>query len=105
VAIPSRAVRQFVEQPAASYSLGLTVREVEHGLLVLGVQAGGAAAQASLLTGDLLVGVEGQPLRTTEDLAEARDASSGLLRVGFRRGGSPQIRQVTLVMSQKARAA
>lgn len=46
-------------------------REQLTGLLVVGVESGGAAEAAGLLVGDLVVGFQGKPIRGHEDLVEA----------------------------------
>ncbi len=41
------------------------------GLMVIGTEKGGPADQAGLMQGDVLVGVDGQPVATIEDLQAA----------------------------------
>lgn len=87
-AVPANRVTEFIAaRPRAS--LGVVLRPVEPGLLILEVDPDSAAAQASLLPGDILVG-----FRTPDDLAKAID-SSDVLRVQFMRGGR-QVREVSI---------
>ncbi len=57
--------------------LGLALaRTRDHGLLVRAVQDASPAAVAGLAPGDLLVGVEGRPLRSVDDLFDALEDSA-----------------------------
>ena len=105
LAIPSNEVRGFLAAGPRSAWLGVTVHPVPlprgnahmFGLLVLEVDAGGPAAQASLLTGDILLGTEEKPFHSAEDLARAIDGQGfGLLRLQFLRANYSQVRRVTV---------
>ena len=73
----------------------------ESGLLIVGVEPGGPAERGGLLIGDVLVGLGGQPIHTTEDLL----AQLGPERVGQEvaarviRGGEP--REVTVTLGER----
>ena len=61
----------------------------ETGLMVMSVEAGSPAAQGGLLQGDILVGLDGQPLRQVDDLQAllagdriGREVSVRLIRTG-----------------------
>jgi serine protease Do len=84
-AIPSNAVARYLgtEMPGG---LGVVVRRIAAGLMVLEVIPNSPADRASLLQGDFLVGV--------------RASGAGNLEVQFRRGGSANIRTVTAQMDQ-----
>jgi len=102
LAVPSNAVAQFLRRGAGPM-LGVTVRPVllddrrSVGLLVLEVDAGGAAAAASILIGDVLLGANGSRFRGADDLAEAiESAAGGLLALQFLRGERRSPREVAV---------
>jgi serine protease DegQ len=70
---------------------------IESGLLVVSIEDDSPAGAGGLLVGDILVGIEGAPLRRTEDLQEQLGAE----RVGVAvdvtvlRGGEPAMLSVT----------
>jgi serine protease Do len=99
VAIPSNAAADFVEH-GPKPSLGVTLRPVPLGLLLLEVDPSGAAATASLRGGDVLL----MPL---EELHAALDSGVETLRVRFLRGAErAKIREVTVrLAARKAEAA
>src|SRR4051794_6180698 len=66
---PPRAARRMRE------AVGLPARD---GLLVRGVEEGGAAATAGVERGDLLVGVNGSPLTSVDELFDALEAAEEL---------------------------
>jgi serine protease Do len=70
-------------------AVGLPERE---GLLVRGVEEGGAADRAGLGRGDLLVAADGEPLRTSDDLFGVLDALApeAVLRLTLVRGTEEQ---------------
>ena len=89
---PSATVADFVKN-GASPRLRVTVRPVRLdrrnsvGLVVLSIDRGSPAEQASLLIGDLLVGTDKTPFTMATDLADAiAEAGSRLLKVRFFRG-------------------
>jgi serine protease Do len=121
----NRIVTGLVEETLAPFpSLGLRVRPVDRqvaealgvepaGLLVDGVEAGGLAAEAGLLGGDVILSVDGVALAAPGDLAFAVEAAveAGSARIGILRGAdvmdltlgfatmveanSPRLRQVS----------
>jgi serine protease Do len=66
---PPRAARRM------RAAVGLSQRE---GLLVRGVQEGTPAAAAGVERGDLLVGVNGRPLSSVDELFDALEAAEGI---------------------------
>ncbi len=66
--------------------LDLEVREVEGGLRVEAVGPGGLGARLGLRPGDVLTGVNGRRVRSSRDVQEAIEASSGSVSVSARRG-------------------
>jgi serine protease Do len=104
LAIPSNAVADFLRRGARP-SLGVTVRPVEVGLLVLEVAPGGSAAAASLLLGDVITGVNGRVIHNVDDLAEALDnASTGIVSLQFLRGDRKNHREVVVRLVAQAAA-
>jgi serine protease Do len=81
LAIPSNAVRDFLAAGPRSAWLGVAVHPVrlpranghKFGLVLLEVEPGGPAAQASLMAGDILLGTEEKPFQSLDDLAGAMD--------------------------------
>jgi serine protease Do len=105
LAIPSNDVRRFLQGQAGRNWLGVTLTPVrlpsasrqEIGLLVLGLEPSGPAALASLLPGDILLGSEKQPFRSTDDLAEVLEENrAGVLRLAFLRGDYTRVRKVSV---------
>jgi serine protease Do len=106
-AIPSRIVQQFIEQSAVSGGarpqLGVQILDVElpaalraragvqaeTAVLVGGVEEGSAAAQAGVLTGDIIVGLDGHTIRSVRELVYAvrTSAPNGPWTVRLVRGG------------------
>ena len=107
LAIPSNAVQDFLSAGAADGWLGVTVhpafiprassRGKAFGLVVLEVEPGSPAAQASLLPGDILLGLEENPFASVDDLSRAlRGRAPRLLRFEFLRGDYSRLRRVTV---------
>jgi serine protease Do len=105
LAIPSAVVADFV-QNGASPRLGITVRPVRIdrrssiGLVILSVDEGSPAAQASLLIGDLLTGTDKAPFTTTADLADAIAESDSRLKLRFFRGDRAREREVVISLKR-----
>ena len=73
-------------------------REQGHGLLVLWLEEAGPAAQSGLLVGDILVGVNGQPVGDPDDLFSALSSETvgKPITIEVLRGGRPESVQVTV---------
>ncbi len=104
LAIPSNAVRDFLASGGRAW-LGVTVHPVRLprangralGLVLLEVEPGSPAAQASLMAGDILLGTEERPFQSIDDLAGAIDGEGlRLLRLEFLRGDYSRVRRVTV---------
>ncbi len=105
LAIPSNAVRDFLAGGPRSAWLGVAVHPVRlpratghtFGLVLLEVEPGGPAAQASLMAGDILLGTEEKRFQLIDDLSKAIDGHGiRLLRLEFLRGDYSRVRRVTL---------
>jgi serine protease Do len=105
LAVPSNAVRQFSNGGASDGWLGVSVHPVRlprrdgnrFGLVLLEVEPGSPAAQASLLPGDILLGAGDRAFASLEDLARAIDGSGPrALRLEFLRGDYARVRRVTV---------
>jgi C-terminal processing protease CtpA/Prc len=67
------------------------------GLKILELVPGGAAEYASLRVGDILIGIEGEPLRSLDDLEQALEGDGDrLLRLQFVRVDPDKIRNVAV---------
>jgi serine protease Do len=117
LAIPSNAVTDFLCSPRSKNEgndgwLGVTLYPVQvprsgsragkaFGLVVLEIEPGSPAAQASLLPGDILLGAEDKPFSLVEDLSRAlRGNGPRLLRVEFLRGDYARTRRVAIQLGQ-----
>ncbi|AHG88992.1 PDZ/DHR/GLGF domain protein [Gemmatirosa kalamazoonensis] len=110
VAISATEVRHLLLAAEPRPRLGATLREVtvrvgargerdeRLGLLVMETSAGGTAARAGLVQGDVLLGHAGRPFRSPDDLlALLHDAGpGGTLRLDVGRGGARLSLEVTL---------
>jgi serine protease Do len=104
LAIPSRDVVNFLKSGASSPTLGVVLRPVRlnnasrrFGSMILEIKSGSAAERASLFPGDIITGVDGNPLQQLDDLADAlQNAQSRILRLQFIRGNRPAPREVTI---------
>jgi serine protease Do len=105
LAVPSNAVRQFASSGSSDGWLGVSVHPVRvpqrgghrFGLVLLEVEPGSPAAQASLLPGDILLGADDQAFASLEDLAQLIEGTGArLVRFKFLRGDYARIRRVTV---------
>jgi serine protease Do len=106
LAIPSDNVVDFLKRGSRP-ALGVVVRPVDVGLLVLEVIPNSPAENASLLIGDLLVSANGRRIESMDDLGDAIDQSAGaLLKIGFFRGDRRREREVSVRLgASRAEAA
>lgn len=93
VAIPSHTVKRFLQPRKSRSHLGVTIQPVRVplenqriGLLVLEVHPGSVAATAGLLIGDIVIGINGQLLRTAFDLTQVLQHAE-TLELNILRGG------------------
>jgi len=99
LAIPTERVVRFLEQGSRP-TLGVAIQPAAGGLLVVQVNANSAAERASLMTGDLLLGL------TPDDLSEAIGQAAGsVLKLQFRRGGRYVQREVCIAVPEARREA
>ena len=107
LAIPSNTVKGFLSAGPLDSWLGVTLHPVEvprvagqirtFGLVVLEVEAGSPAANASLLPGDILLGTEEKPFASIDDLSRAlRGSGPRLERLEFLRGDYSRVRRVSV---------
>jgi len=109
IAVPSRDVGTFLRRGARP-RLGVVLRPVAYdgtrwGMLILEVESGSAAGIASLRVGDILVGVNGGPIRSMDSLSDALDEASTVLRVQFLRGDRSRVREAVVQLQARAEAA
>lgn len=105
LAVPSNAVRRLLAGDLQPAPLGVVLRPVgmrasgapRLGLAILEVNKGSAAEYASLKPGDILTGIEGQALRSMDDLEQALEGSGErLLHLQFVRDDPGKLRTVTV---------
>lgn len=99
LAVPSNDVAAFLEGARGRVTLGVTLREVPRaGLLILEVARDSPAERASLMVGDILVGIG------PDELQDAIDRAA-VLHLRFTRGGHPAIREVAVRLRAAEAAA
>jgi serine protease Do len=118
LAIPSNAVRDFLNAGPANAWLGVTVHPTlvprnagasgakkTFGLVVLEIEPGSPADLASLLPGDILLGTQEKSFNAVEDLAGAlQGGGPRILRIEFLRGDYARIRRVTVQIGSQLAA-
>ena len=97
LAVPSNTARDFLRLGPRP-SLGVVMRPVELGLLLLEVAEGGAADQAALRAGDIL-------LTRFDDLNTALDSGRDVLRLHFLRDDTRQVRAASVRLAAPVEAA
>lgn len=82
----------LTSQPVALPDSVAAATEQTSGLLVIAVEADSPASQAGLMVGDILIALDGDPLRDTDDLRDALGADRAGQNVPVRivRGGAVQ---------------
>jgi serine protease Do len=102
LAVPSRVAESFIARLQQRTELGVTVRPVhvsngQFGLMILELSNGGAAASASLLHGDILVGAGDNNFHYVDDLERAlAQANGSTVTLHFHRGGTSVLRHVAV---------
>ena len=109
-AVPGNAVTAFLRRGASGFSLGVTVQAVRIedrrlGLLVLKVEPGSPAAAAPLWVGDLLIGADGRPFNSVDDLHQALDDAGGLIHLQFLRGDRSATREAAIQLGRPVAVA
>ena len=97
VAAPAEAARELL-RTGPRPSLGVVLRPVSVGLLILEVEDGGAAAEAALKPGDVL-------LISMDDLNAALDSSGESVRLQFLRDDRRRVRETVVCLQRHAVAA
>ena len=97
VAVPASTVADFLRRGPRP-ALGVTLRPLPAGLLILDLEPGGAAAAASLRVGDVL-------LQSLDGLSDALESGDGVVRLRFLRGNREQVREVAVRVATRAEAA
>lgn len=102
-AITSNCVVRFLSHA----HLGVTVRPMPLGLVVLEVTPQSPAERASLRPGDILISAAAKPFHSLKDLEDALSSThEGRLEIEFRRGASTRARRVVAQVGlASARAA
>jgi S1-C subfamily serine protease len=72
----------------------------ETGLMVMSVEGSSPAAEAGLLQGDILIGLDGQPLRQVDDLQALLAGDRIGRQVGVRVVRTGELREVSVTIGQ-----
>lgn len=113
LAVPSNEVARLLSGNRPQL-LGVTVQPVplsiegreRLGLMVVEILPDSAASRASLLPGDILVGIGGRPLTAFEDLEDALQApAESILRLQFVRADPSKIRTVAVRLAMSTPVA
>ena len=109
LAVPSHDIAEFLRRGSRP-RLGVTLRPVgfdrdRAGMLVLEVEPGGAADNASLRVGDILTSCNGQQLDSVDSLGDALDAASGPIALQFLRGDYNRTRETVARLETQVEAA
>ncbi len=114
LSVPSASVARLLAKGPSQAPLGVVVRPVRVilkgierlGLILLEVAKGGAAERASLMVGDVIVGIGGQPLGSIEDLELALEENGQNVRhLQFLRGDRSNIRTASVILESHSFAA
>jgi serine protease Do len=101
LAVPSNAVAEFLARKGSSGpTLGVTLQPVplrrgSFGFLLIKVDPGSTAEDASLMIGDLLIGAAGHAFTSLDDLSAALDSAGEVLELQFLRGDRRTTRSTT----------
>jgi serine protease Do len=94
VAVPVATAMDFLRRGGRP-QLGVTLRPLSHGLMILEMDPGGAAAASSLRVGDIL-------LSSFDELSDALEAGAEVVRLRFLRGNRGQVREVAVRLAAAA---
>ena len=97
VAAPVSTVVDFLRRGGRP-ALGVTLRPMRFGLMILDVEPNGAAAASSLRAGDVL-------LCSFDELSDALDSGQDVVRLRFLRGNRERVREVSVRVATRAEAA
>jgi serine protease Do len=112
LAVPSNAVTQFLASEPIDAWLGVNVAPVRvprpgsrskaFGLVLLEVEPGSPAANASLMAGDILLGTDEKSFSSLDDLSSSLQGKGPrLLRLAFLRGSYERFRRVTVQLGSQ----
>jgi serine protease Do len=114
LAVPSNAVSRLLGGKFSQAPLGVLARPVEItvsgrsrlGLLILQLEADGAAQTASLMPGDIVIGIEGREVDSADDFERVLEGDDDrVVRLQFLRGIRTNTRTVAVRLGASNRAA
>ena len=111
LAVPSHVLQKFLTEKRSEFWLGITARPVRWrdstvAMMLLELEANGAADRASLLAGDIIVSANGEHFHSADDLSRSISRSQdGLLKLEFYRGDHALLRQVSVRLERERQAA
>jgi S1-C subfamily serine protease len=91
----ARAGAQTTGSQAPKVTLGVVGSFTPAGMLIANVVAGSAADRAGLQQGDLILKMDGDPVRNQQAFARALEASGGQVRLLVRRAATGRVERVT----------
>jgi len=114
LAVPSNTVLRYLNAQRGASPLGIVARPVEMtrierkglGLVILEVAQDGPAAMASLMPGDILIGMGDRGWDSIDDFEKTLDdARDRVIRLQFLRGDRTNVRTVAVRLRPRARVA
>jgi len=114
LAVPSNTVSRYLKVQGWAPPLGIVARPLEMsrmgrdglGLMILEVSQDGPAAMASLMTGDILIGMGDRGWDSIDDFEKALDdAGDRVIRLQFLRGDRTKVRTVAVQLRSPTRVA
>jgi serine protease Do len=114
LAVPSNTVSRYLKAPRSAAPFGIVARPVEithgrggrFGLMILEVAKDGPAAMASLMPGDILIGIDGSDFGSIDGFEKAvDDTGDRVIRLQFLRGDRTNVRTVAVRLRSPNRAA
>lgn len=114
LAVPSNTVSRLLKGRGSEAALGIFSRAVQItvggtaqlGFMILEIVKGSAAEAASLMLGDIVIGANGRPLGSLEDLEQVLEGTSErVVRLQFIRGDRTKVRTVAVRLGAKDMAA
>jgi serine protease Do len=115
LAVPIEALKRLVAEGESRATLGVALKtvsvivrgEARTGLCILDIAGGSPAEAASLMPGDIVIGVNDAPVGSPDDILEALQGhTERVMRIQFLRGDRSTVRTASVLLgSSRSRAA